>query len=346
MARESSRVTGERIGAPADANTKASMAADVRAGLLSEPKDLSPWPKYFYDERGSKLFEEITALPEYYQTRTEAGLLMEKAPGIFERTGSRELVELGSGAASAKTRALLDAMAANACDGSGGPAAIHYVPLDVSESALKDNAKTLLDEYPQLCVSGFVGDFEGSLEPLLARPPWPGGRPVAFLGGTIGNFTPEGRRAFLRRLRAGLREGDHVLIGVDLVKYPRVLEAAYEDSAGVTAEFNKNLLRVINRELGASFDPDLFEHRALYDAEKARVEMWLHSKVEQEVPVGALDLSVSFRAGEGVRTEISAKFTRESAAGMFAEADLELVELYTDPDGLFGLALGRPGGAV
>ena len=343
--RESGRASLERIGA-ADEDGVGRMAADVRAGLLSEPKDLSPWPKYFYDARGSRLFEEITALPKYYQTRAEAAILAEKAQSIFSRTGSRELVELGSGAASAKTRALLDAMALNARDGSGGPAAIHYVPLDVSEGALRASARTLLQEYPELRVSGFVGDFEGALEPLLARPSWPGGRLVAFLGGTIGNFTPRRRRAFLVRLRAGLRDADRVLIGLDLVKDPRVLEAAYDDAAGVTAEFNKNLLRVISRELKAGFDPDLFEHRALYDAEGARVEMWLHSKVEQEVPFGTLGLTVRFGAGEGVRTEISAKFTPESAATMVAEADLELVELYTDPDGLFGLALCRPGGAV
>lgn len=344
MAREDARTRVERLGGFADGGADGRMAADVRAGLLAEPKDLSPWPKYFYDARGSELFEEITALPEYYQTGAEAGILEAEARGIFERTGSRELVELGSGAASAKTRALLDAAFASVDGGSGGEEpAVHYVPFDVSESALEGSARTLVEEYPGLCVSGFVGDFENSLEPLLARPPWPGGRLVAFLGGTIGNLTPEQRRDFLGRLGAGLRGGDHVLIGVDLVKDPDVFQAAYDDPAGVTAEFNKNLLLVLNRELGAGFDPALFEHRACYDAERARVEMWLDSKVEQEVPVEALDLAVRFGEGEGVRTEISAKFTRRSAGEMLAEADLELVELYTDPDDLFGLALGRPG---
>ncbi len=345
MFREDDRASVERIGAAEDPG---SMAADVRAGLLGVPKDLSPWPKYLYDERGSELFEKITTLPEYYQTRAEAAILEEHARGIFARAGCRELVELGSGAASAKTRALLDAMSAQTLSNvRGGSAddestAIHYVPLDVSESALVGSARVLLDEYPQLCVSGFVGDFEGCLKSLLARPPWPGGRLVALLGGTIGNFTPEKRRAFLSRLRAGLGDGDHVLIGVDLVKDACLFEAAYDDEAGVTAEFNKNLLSVLDRELEADFDPSLFEHRAFYDAENARVEMWLHSKVEQEVPVGALDLTVRFGAGEGMRTEISAKFTRESAGEMFAEVGLDLVELYTDPDDLFGLALGRP----
>lgn len=341
MSREDGRVSVERLGTAEDPGR---MAADVRGGLLSAPKDLSPWPKYFYDERGSELFEEITAQPEYYQTRAEAEILEREARGIFALIGCRELVELGSGAASQKTRALLDAMVAEARDASN-PAAVHYVPLDVSESALKGSASSLLEEYPRLRISGFVGDFEGSLETLLARPPQPGGRLVAFLGGTLGNFTPEKRRDFLGRLGAGLRDEDHALIGLDLVKDPRVIEAAYNDAAGVTAEFNKNMLLVLDRDLGARFDPGLFEHRAFYDAEKQRVEMWLDSTVDQEVPVGALDLAVGFAAGEGMRTEISAKFTRESAAHAFEEAGLELVELYTDPENLFGLALGRPGSA-
>lgn len=337
MAQEDGRVSVERIG---EAEDPERMAADVRSGLLGSPKDLSPWPKYLYDARGSELFEEITDQPEYYQTRTEAAILDEQARAIFSRIGCRELVELGSGAASRKTRALLDAMSAEDSEGSGNES-VHYVPLDVSESALKGSATKLVEEYPDLRVSGLVGDFEGSLESLLARPPWPGGRLVAFLGGTIGNFTPEKRRAFLVRLGEGLGDGDHVLVGIDLVKDPNALEAAYDDAAGVTAEFNKNVLRVLNSKLDAQFDPGLFEHRAHYDAGRQRVEMWLDSKVAQEIPVEALDLNVRFEEGEGMRTEISAKFTRESAGEMFAEAGLELVELYTDPDALFGLALGR-----
>ena len=308
------------------------MAKDVRAGLLSRPKDLSAYPKYFYDERGSEIFEEITELPEYYQTRAEASILAARCRELVERTRCRELVELGSGSAS-KTRVLLDAMASEEVE------PFRYVPLDVSESALEGSAVRLLEEYSKLEVHGFVGDFEGPLEKVLAGDD--GGRLVIFLGGTIGNFTPEKRREFLGKLRAGLREGDHLLVGVDLVKDPSVLEAAYDDSRGVTAAFNKNLLRILNEKLGASFDPDLFEHRSVFNREKSRVEMWLHSQVAQKTGVEALEMEVTFEAGEGMRTEISTKFTLDSAREMFGESGFELLELYTDPDDLFGLALGR-----
>jgi L-histidine N-alpha-methyltransferase len=317
------------------------MVEDVRAGLLAVPKDLSPWPKYFYDERGSEIFEEITALPEYYQTRTELSILQEKAPEIVARTGCRELVELGSGSSS-KTRVLLDAMVSRSGSASDlGPD--RYIPFDVSESALAGSAKRLIEEYPTLEISGFVGDFDRSLESLLAHPRVDAlGRLVIFLGGTIGNFTPKHRQAFLGRLRAGLERGDYLLVGVDLIKDTYVLEAAYDDAAGVTARFNKNLLNVLNRKLGGEFDPELFVHRATFDREESRVEMWLNSTVEQQVPVAALDLEVPFEVGEGIRTEISTKFTRESIAGAFDEASLRLLDLYSDDDGLFGLALGEP----
>ena len=317
------------------------MAREVRTGLLSSPKDLSPWPKYFYDVKGSELFEEITALPEYYQTRTELSILEEKAPEIVARTRCRELVELGSGSAS-KTRTLLDAMTAK--QGRSVQDSARYVPFDVSESALKSSAERILVEYPALEIQGFVGDFDHSLERLLSRPRSPNGlrRLVIFLGGTIGNFTPEKRREFLGRLRSGLEEGDHLLVGIDLVKDARVLRAAYEDTAGVTARFNKNLLSVLNRKLAGEFDPELFDHRATYNSEESRIEMWLDSKVEQRVPVAALGLEVPFEEGEGVRTEISTKFTPESVAEAFEEAGLRLLDLYTDEEDLFGLALGEP----
>jgi L-histidine N-alpha-methyltransferase len=335
------RATVEFLGEKEDPGQ---MAEDVRAGLLSKPKDLSPWPKYLYDEKGSELFEEITALPEYYQSRTELSILEEKAPEIVARTGCRELVELGSGSAS-KTRTLLDAMmsARESVRLGAGNGQVRYVPLDVSESALRDSARRLLEEYrSSLEISGFVGDFDRSLESLLALPRGAEkpARLVIFLGGTIGNFMPERRREFLRRLRGGLRKGDHLLIGVDLVKDARILEAAYDDRAGITARFNKNLLNVLNRELGGEFDPELFAHRAHYDAGAARIEMWLDSKVEQKVPVAALGLEVPFEAGEGMRTEISHKFTLGSVADAFKEADIRLLELYTDEENLFGLALG------
>ena len=334
MASGADRVTVRSLGE--EAEDLGRMAEDVRAGLLGVPKDLSPWPKYFYDARGSEIFEEITEQPEYYQTRTELSILEEKAPQIVRRTHCRKLVELGSGSAS-KTRALLDAM----IDAGEGP--VRYVPFDVSENAVTGSAERLLGEYPELEIRGYVGDFDHSLERLLDRPDPDGpGRLVIFLGGTIGNFTPERRREFLCTLKAGLGGRDHLLIGMDLVKDPSVIEAAYDDAAGVTAAFNKNLLRVLNRQLGGEFDPDLFAHRATYNHEESRVEMWLDSGVAQRVPVAALDLEVPFEEGEGVRTEISAKFTRESAAGAFREAGLRMLDLYTDPEDLFGLALGAP----
>jgi L-histidine Nalpha-methyltransferase len=320
------------------------MAHDVRAGLLATPKDFSPWPKYLYDAEGSRLFEEITGLSEYYQTRTEASILRQRAGQIVSRARWRELVELGSGLAS-KTRTLLDAMFVEA-RASGDEALLRYVPLDVSESALRESGERLIVEYPDLEVHGFVGDFERSLGPLLDTRTredgrdLSGGRLVVFLGGTIGNFTPQRRRSFLAEVRAGLRPEDHLLLGVDLVKDARTLEAAYDDGAGVTARFNKNLLEVINKRLGAEFDSDLFEHRAVYRAEEARIEMWLRSKVEQQIRVKGAGLHVRFEAGECMLTEISAKFTPESVRQMFAEADLQLLELYTDERRLFGLALG------
>ena len=315
----------------------AMMARDVRAGLAAAPKDLSPWPKYFYDAEGSGLFEEITRQPEYYQTGTELSILRDKSSSILSRTGCRELVELGSGSAS-KTRALIDAMLDLSDDGTA-----RYVPFDVSESAVRGSGEGLLAAYPGLEIRGFVGDFDRSLGRLLDRPsdlPSDRRRLVAFLGGTIGNFTREKRRDFLGEIRSGLREDDHVLVGMDLVKDPGVVEAAYNDAAGVTARFNKNMLRVINDRLGAGFDPDLFSHRAFYDAENARVEMWLDSEKDQTVPVSGLE--VRFGRGEGVRTEISAKFTPGSAARTFESSGLELLDLYTDERNLFALALGRP----
>lgn len=317
------------------------MAKDVRKGLSSEPKDLSPWPKYLYDAEGSRLFEEITHLPEYYQTRAERSILERRAEEMVR--GVRELVELGAGSAT-KTRALLRAMLESNMPASGGIAA-RYVPLDVSESALREGGERLLRELPGLRIEGYVGDFDRSLGRLLDNPEsgGDGGRLVAFLGGTIGNFEPERRRRFLRELRAGLHSDDRVLIGVDLVKDARVLVAAYDDAAGVTARFNKNLLQVINERLGGRFEPDLFDHRAVYNAGRSRIEMWLDSREEQLIPIEALRTEVRFHAGEGMRTEISAKFTAGSVVRTFEEADLRLLRLYTDDNNLFGLAFGAPG---
>jgi L-histidine N-alpha-methyltransferase len=305
------------------------VARDVCEGLSSKPKDLSPWPKYLYDAEGSRIFEEITHQPEYYQTRAELGILRQRSAEIFTRTGCGELVEPGSGAAS-KTRALLDAMSAEA----------RYVPLDVSQSALEESALRLLAEYPTLEISGYVGDFNEDLDEFLRDGSSGCGRLVAFLGGTIGNFTPASRREFLSRLASGLGDGDYLLIGVDLVKDRATLEAAYNDAAGVTERFEKNLLTVINREVGADFDPDLFFHRAFYNPKEERMEMWLFSRAKQDVRVD--DISVHFEAGEGVRAEISTKFTPESARRALEEARLDLIELYIDEHDYFGLALCEP----
>ncbi len=309
------------------------MVRDVRTGLSLKPKDLSAWPKYFYDAEGSRIFEEITGTPEYYQTGAEFSILCERADEVISRTRCRTLIELGSGSAS-KTRALLDALTEEK-----GPA--RYVPLDVSESALEESGEQLIAEYPDLEIHGYVGDFDKSLGSLLAEAE-SHSRLVLFLGGTIGNFSPEKRRDFLRKLRSGLSNGDHLMIGVDLVKDRRTLEAAYNDAAGITARFNKNLLNVLNYRLEADFDPNLFEHRATYDEDHQRIEMWLDSLEAQEVNIPALELAVRFGRGEGIRTEISAKFTPESAARMFDEADMELLDLYTDDRNLFGLALAAP----
>lgn len=309
------------------------MVQDVREGISSTPKDLSRWPKYFYDAEGSKLFEEIMELPEYYQTRTEYAILEDRAEEIIARTGSRELIELGSGSAS-KTRALIEAML-----DTGKPA--RYVPLDFSESALVESGERLLAEYPELEIRGYVGDFDKSLRSLLSGSEnHDGGRLVIFLGGTIGNFLPDERREFLSEIKNGLNAGDHVLIGVDLVKDPKILEAAYDDASGTTARFNKNMLNVFNTRLGANFDPDLFTYRATYEARAQRIEMWLDSNEVQEVNVPALDGAVRFEEGEGMRTEISTKFTLDSTAKMFEDSGLKLLELYTDENNLFGLALG------
>ena len=308
------------------------MARDVRAGLAATPKDLSPWPKYFYDAEGSRLFEEITAQPEYYQTGAELSILRSRSGEIVTRTRCRELVELGSGSAS-KTRALIDAL----IDANDVPA--RYVPFDVSESALRESGERLVSEYPGLEIRGFIGDFDHSLGRLLGRPS-DRNRLVAFLGGTIGNFTPEKRQEFLGTLRAGLREGDRALIGLDLVKDEQILEAAYNDDAGVTARFNRNMIRVINNRLGADLDPGLFSHRAVYNADRERIEMWLHSEAEQKTRTP--HLKARFERGEGVRTEISTKFTPDSAARTFKAGGLELLDLYTDDRNLFALALGKP----
>lgn len=279
-----------------------SLRADVREGLTATPKRLPP--KWFYDARGSRLFEDITRLPEYYPTRTERAILTSSATEIARITDAKTLVELGSGS-SEKTRLLLDAMLDRGTLGA-------FVPLDVSESALREAVDGLGVTYPGLTITGVVGDMTRHLRQL----PDGDNRVVAFLGGTIGNLAPAERAAFLGDLRAALHPGEWLLLGADLVKDPATLVPAYDDAAGVTAEFNKNVLHVINRELRADFDPLAFEHVALWDPAHEWIEMRLRSVRDQAVHVTDLDLDVSFAAGEEMRTEISAKFRR---AGLTAE---------------------------
>jgi L-histidine Nalpha-methyltransferase len=305
------------------------LAEDVLDGLTKPFKELPP--KHFYDTRGAELFDRICELPEYYPTRTERAILTEHAEQIAAATGAGELVELGSGTA-AKTRVLLDALH------SAGTLR-RYVPVDVTEQMVRACAQELTSEYPGLRVHGVIGDFERHLD----RVPAPeGARLVVFLGGTIGNFPPGSRRRFLRAIAALLGPGDHLLMGTDLVKDPDTLTQAYDDAEGVTAEFNRNLLRVLNRELDADFDPEDFEHVALFDSEHEWIEMRLRARRAHTTTVRDLGLSVRFEAGEEMRTEISAKFTRERVREDLAAAGLELVDWLTDADELFALSLSRP----
>ncbi|MFF9349127.1 L-histidine N(alpha)-methyltransferase [Streptomyces sp. NPDC014734] len=306
---------------PADA-TDAALRADVLHGLTRRPKTLPP--KWFYDARGSELFEEITRLPEYYPTRAEREILVERAAEIAAVSGARTLVELGSGS-SDKTRHLLDAL----------PALHSYVPVDVSESALRGAAEALLAQRPGLCVHALVADFTGG----LALPGTPGPRLVAFLGGTIGNLLPEERSVFLRSVRSLLSPGDALLLGTDLVKDEEVLVAAYDDAAGVTAEFDKNVLRVVNRELGADFDPADFDHVALWDPRREWIEMRLRAREALTVKIPGLDLVVPFEAGEEVRTEVSAKFREEGVRDELATAGLRMDQWWTDSAARFALSL-------
>jgi L-histidine N-alpha-methyltransferase len=307
-----------------------SLANDVLDGLTRPFKELPP--KHFYDARGSQLFARICTLPEYYPTRAETEILQARAGEIVASIGAAELVELGSGAAD-KARVLLSAM-----DAAG--TLRRYVPLDVSQRVVEDSARALVDEYPGLRVHGVIGDFERHLDHVPAAEPC-APRLVALLGGTIGNFPPGSRRGLLRGIGTLLRGEDRLLLGADLVKDPDVLEAAYNDSQGVTAEFNRNVLQVINRELDGDFALDCFEHVAFFDRRHEWVEMRLRARWPCSVRIASLGLEVDFAAGEQLRTEISAKFTRERLRDDFAAAGLELERLYTDAQRRFSLALAR-----
>ncbi|HEY7966865.1 MAG TPA: L-histidine N(alpha)-methyltransferase [Solirubrobacteraceae bacterium] len=311
-----------------DGGESRTLADDVRDGLARPFKELPP--KHLYDTRGAALFEQICELPEYYPTRLERSILERVATDVVAATAAGELVELGSGSA-AKTRLLLDAMAA-------AGTLRRFVAVDVTEQAVRASAAELTREYPGLEVHGLIGDFERHLEHL---PPPREPRLLAFLGGTIGNFRPAARLRFLTHVAALLRPADHLLLGTDLVKDRAVLEAAYDDSAGVTAEFNRNILHVLNRELDGNFDPDAFTHVARFDEREEWIEMRLRARAAQEVELAAIGLNVSFAEGEELRTEVSAKFTRKRVEVELEAAGLELLAWHTDPNEWFALSLAR-----
>ena len=303
----------------------AGLRADVRSGLASPPRELPP--KWFYDERGCDLFEQITRLPEYYPTRREREILAREAPTIARLAGADTLVELGSGT-SEKTRLLLDAMA-------GAGSLRRIVAFDVSEPAIRAATAALAGEYPDASVSGVVGDFDHHLDRL----PGGGRRMVAFLGSTIGNLRPGQRKRFLADVASGMEPGDSLLLGTDLVKPRARLEAAYDDAAGVTAQFNKNVLSVLNRELGADFDPARFDHVARFDEDNEWVDLGLRSRRAHTVAVPDPGITVDLDEGEVIRTEISAKFRRGGVDAELAAAGLELAEWWTDTRSDFALSL-------
>ncbi|HEV7656666.1 MAG TPA: L-histidine N(alpha)-methyltransferase [Mycobacteriales bacterium] len=303
------------------------LRADVTRGLTSTPKTLPP--KWFYDERGSVLFEQITRLPEYYPTRAEREILGAHAAEVAATTKASTLVELGSGSGE-KTRLLIEALREIGTLGT-------YVPMDVSPSALLESGRVLVRDYPGLRVHALLADFEHQLGVL----PTGERRLTAFLGGTIGNLEPGPRAAFLTALRGSTDAGDWLLLGTDLVKDPAVLVPAYDDRDGVTGRFNKNVLQVVNRELRADFDLDAFEHVARWNPAAEWIEMRLRSTVEQDVKIGALDLLVPFAAGEEMRTEVSAKFRPDGIRAELAVAGLAVREAWTDAEGRFLVTLSE-----
>ncbi|CAM5580657.1 L-histidine N(alpha)-methyltransferase [Streptomyces aurantiogriseus] len=301
------------------------LRADIRDGLTRTPKSTAP--TWFYDARGSELFEEITQLEEYPLWRAELGLFLLHARDIAERTKARSLVELGSGS-STKTKLILEAL---------GPAGLHYVPVDVSEDALHQAGAQLVQEYPQLVLHALRADFTTP----LVLPELPDGDPrlIAFIGSTLGNFRRSARVPFLRELRSIMRPEDFLLIGADLVKDTQEMIAAYDDSEGVTAAFNKNLLYVLNRELDADFKPDAFEHRAVWNGAEQHIEMRLRSLADQHVAIERLGLTAHFDQGEEWITERSAKFTTDGLKAELAAAGLDTDQVWADPDAGFAVIL-------
>lgn len=302
-------------------------ASDLLAGLRARPRSIPS--RYFYDETGSALFDAICDLPEYYLTRSEEALLVNFAPEIAQRTGARELVELGSGTAR-KTTILIEALLAGRRD-------LRYTPLDISEYALESAAARVRERFPRVEVRGVVCDYTKSLDALDPGPDCL----AAFLGSTIGNFGHDAGVELLRRLRERLAPGDFFLLGADLVKDAAVLDAAYNDAAGITARFNKNILLAVNREVAGDFDPEAFGHLAFFDRQASQIEMHLVSRRRQQVRLRAVDLELTIDEGERIRTEISRKFTRESAERLLQEAGFTPFRWFTPEDRFFALALAR-----
>ena len=303
------------------------LRSDVLNGLTAEFKELPP--KWFYDDLGSELFDEITRLEEYYPTEAERSILRARAADVARLSDADTLVELGSGTAD-KTRVLLDAMTATG-------QLRRFVPFDVSEGILRSSSEQLLDEYPGLRIHGVVGDFEEHLDQI----PTGGRRVTALLGGTVGNFGPRERKGLLTDIARGMQSGDMFLLGTDLVKEEGRLVAAYDDARGITAAFNKNVLRVLNRRLGGDFDLDGFEHVARFDHDDEWMDLRLRSLRDQDVHLTELDLDLHFAAGEEMRTEISAKFRRSGVEAELASVGLDLIEWWTDERGDYALSLSR-----
>jgi L-histidine Nalpha-methyltransferase len=306
-------------------NVRAALARDARRGLGGRTKSLPP--KYFYDERGSRLFDAICDLPEYYLTRTETALLARHAADVVAASNPQTLIELGAGT-SRKTRLLLAAAERARVD-------LLYVPIDVCEEVLRETGEELVRAFPRLRVQALVADYEHE------RLPDGPNRLVAFLGSTIGNLDPAQTRRFLKRLGEDLRPGEHLLLGADLVKPIERLEAAYNDSAGVTAEFNRNLLRVLNRELDGDFPADAFEHVAFFDRRKSRIEMHLRARQPLKARLRAIDLDVALRKGETIHTEVSRKFKVEGLDRTLAGAGFQTVRWYLPADSGYALILAE-----
>lgn len=316
-------------------HSAAALRQDVRTGLTADPKWLPP--RWFYDRTGSELFERITELPEYYPTRCEAEILTEHAAEIMARAGARVLLELGSGSSS-KTRLLLDRLHPRGRDQPDLPSdRPGYVSVDVSESALRDAAAALRADYPDLEITAVRADFTTQLTAL----PTDGPRVVAFLGSTIGNLDPTERGSFLTELRRVLRPGEHLLLGADLVKPSQTLVAAYDDAQGVTAAFNKNVLTVLDAALDGDADPADFDHRAVWDPDRRWMEMRLRARRDLRIHLAAVGMTVAFRRGEEIRTEISAKFDRDTVRAELRSAGFVDAGWWTDQRGWFSVSLWR-----